>query len=163
AESPGSAAPLWAKHGALRVSQARWDEAAADFARELELLPQDRNWNTPCSERALVLAQWDRAYARLLELRPDAGQLWCARGRAPASRSHWEQAAAAFARGVESAPPESVEWFEHACLRLILGDHEGYRAFVREIVRRAGRVEDPYVAFILARTAGMTAEPVVEP
>ncbi len=62
AESPGSAASLWAKHGELMVSQSRWDEAATDFARELELLPEDRIWNSPRSERALELARWDRAY-----------------------------------------------------------------------------------------------------
>jgi tetratricopeptide (TPR) repeat protein len=163
AESPGSAAPLWAKHGELRVSQARWDEAAADFARELELLPKDRFWESPRSMRALKLARWERAYARLLELRPDDEQLWCVRGRYHALRSHWEPAAADFARGVRSAPPNSEEWCEHACLRLIVGDHEGYRAFVRAICRRAGRTEDPSVAFVLARTATMTAEPVVEP
>jgi tetratricopeptide (TPR) repeat protein len=144
------------------VSQARWDEAAADFARELELMPKVRHWETPRSFRALELARWERAYARLLELQPDDGQLWCVRGRYHALRSHWEQAAADFTRGVGSAPPESEEWFEHACLRLIVGDNEGYRAAVREI-RRASRPDDPFVAFVLARTASMTAEPVVEP
>jgi tetratricopeptide (TPR) repeat protein len=147
------------------MSQARWDEAAADFARELELLPEGRStWFTPRNMRALELARWDQMYARLLELRPDDGQLWSVRGRYHARRSHWDQAAADFARGVPSAPPESEEWFEHACLRLIVGDHEGYRASVREIRRRAGRIEDPFLAFVLARTAGMTAdETVVEP
>jgi tetratricopeptide (TPR) repeat protein len=163
AESPRAAAPLWAKHGALRVSQARWDEAAADFARELELMPKGRKWDTPRSWRALELARWDKAYARLLELRPDDGQLWCVRGRYYALRSHWEQAAADFARGIASAPPESEEWFEHACLRLIVGDHQGYRSFVCAIRRCAGSTEDPFVAYVLARTAIMTAEPVVDP
>ena len=141
------------------------DEAAADFARELELLPEGRRtWSTRRSTRALQLARWDQMYARLLELRPDDGQLWSVRGRYHARRSHWDQAAADFARGVPSAPPESEEWFEHACLRLIVGDHEGYRASVRDLRRRAGRTEDPFLAFVLARTAGMTAdETVVEP
>ena len=125
-------------------------------------MPKGGNWSTPRSVRALELARSERAYARLLELRPDDGQLWCVRGRYHALSSHWEQAAADFARGVRSAPPENEEWFEHACLRLIVGDNEGYRAFVREIGRRAGRSEIPFVAFVLARTASMTAEPVVE-
>ncbi len=46
---------------------------------------------------------------------------------------------------------------------MIVGDNEGYRATVREIERRAGRTKDPFEAFVLARTAAMTAEPVVEP
>jgi WD40 repeat protein/tetratricopeptide (TPR) repeat protein len=163
AESPDSAAPLWAKHGALRLAQSRWDEAAADFARELELVPEDRRWQSPRSRRALALARWDRAYARLLELRPDDGQLWCARGRYHALRGRWDQAAADFARGIKPASPDSEECIEHACLRLIIGDHEGYRAFVDEIRRRADRIEDPYVAYVLARTAVVAAAPVVEP
>ena len=89
-------------------------------------------------ERALDLARWDRAYARLLELRPDDGQLWCVRGRYYALRDQWDLAAADFARGITSAPPDSEEWFEHACLRLIVGDNEGYRASVREIAAPRG-------------------------
>ena len=162
AEPAGADASLWAKHGELRLSQSRWDEAAVDFARELELLPEGRRWDEPRSVRALALARWDRAYARLLELRPDDGQLWSVRGRYHALRDRWDLAAADFARGITSAPPDSEEWFEHACLRLIVGDNEGYRATVREIRRRAGHTKDPFVAFVLARTAAMTAEPVVE-
>jgi tetratricopeptide (TPR) repeat protein len=162
AEAPGSAAPLWAKHGEIQISQARWGEAADDFAHELELSPKDRIWSSSRSRRALELARWDRAYARLLELRPDDGQLRCVRGRYFALRDHWDQAAADFARGVPSAPPESEEWFEHACLRLIVGDDQGYRALVREIGRRAGRSEFPFVAFVLARTASLTAAPVID-
>jgi tetratricopeptide (TPR) repeat protein len=145
------------------VSQARWDEAAADFARELELMPKGGNWETRRSVRALELARWERAYARLLELQPDDGQLWCVRGRYHALRSHWAQAAADFARGVRSVSQENEEWFEHACLRLIVGDNEGYRDAVRETLRGASRPEGPFLAFVWARTASMTAEPVVEP
>ena len=58
AEPSSSAASLWAKHGELRLSQSRWDEAAVDFARELELLPEGRRWDSPRSERALALARW---------------------------------------------------------------------------------------------------------
>ncbi len=145
------------------MSQSRWNEAAADFARELELLPEDRNWNSKRGLRAQKLAQWDRAYSRLLELRPEDGQIWSARGRYHVQRGLWNDAAADFARGVASAPTSSEEWFEHACLRLIIGDHEGYRAAVRELERRAGDTEDPFQAFVLARTANMTREPVVEP
>jgi WD40 repeat protein len=163
AESPESAAPLWAKHADILLAQSRWDEAAAELARELELLPEDHRWQSPRSRRALALAHWDRAYARLLELRPDDGPLWCARGRYRALRGRWDQAAADFARGLRHSSPRGEECIEHACLRLIVGDREGYRAFLGEIQRPAGRIEDPYVAYVLARTAAVAAEPVVEP
>ncbi len=152
----------WKELGIIRAELGQ-PEAAAAFVGELDLLPEGRNWTTPRSERALEMARWDRAYARLLELRPDDGQLWCVRGRYHALRSHWAEAAADFARGVPSATTSSEEWFEHACLRLIVGDDQGYRAVVRELDRRAGRTKDAFEAFILARTAAITAEPVVEP
>ena len=162
-EPAGSTASLWAKHGELRLSQSRWDEAAADFASELALLPEGRRWDSPRSERALALARWDRAYARLLDLRPDDGQLWSVCGRYHALRGRWHLAAADFARGITSAPPESEEWFEHACLRLIIGDKDGYRTFVQEIRRREGQTNDPFVAYVLARCSILAAETVVEP
>jgi tetratricopeptide (TPR) repeat protein len=157
------AARLWQKHGELRLSQSRWDEAAADFARELELLPHDRGWNTQLGRRALELAKSDQMYARLLELRPSNGALWCARGRYHALRGRWNLAAADFARGISSAPSDSEEWFEHACLRLIVGDKAGYWSFVREMRRREGQTSNPVVAFVLARSCIQSAAPVVEP
>ena len=57
------------------------------------------------SARALALARWDRAYARLLELRPDDGQLWSVRGRYHALRDQWDLAAADFARGIRRPRP----------------------------------------------------------
>jgi eukaryotic-like serine/threonine-protein kinase len=163
AESGSSAAAIWAKHGEIRLSQSRWDEAAADFARELDHWPESRSWESRRSYRILEMARWDRAYARLLELRRDDGQLWCVRGRYHALRGRWELAAADFARGISSAPPDSEEWFEHACLRLIVGDSEGYRTFVQEMRRREGQTTNPFVAYVLARSCVQTAEPAVDP
>ena len=113
--------------------------------------------------RALALARWHEAYARLLELQSDNGQLWSVRGRYHALRGRWALAAADFARGITSAPPDSEECFEHACLRLIVGDNEGYRAFVQEMRRREGQASDPFVAYVLARSCILTTKPLVEP
>jgi Flp pilus assembly protein TadD len=110
----------------------------------------------------MELARWDRAYDRLLASRPDDGELWTARGQYHALRDRWAQAAADFARGVHSAPTTSEEWFDHACLRLMVGDEEGYRAAVHELRRLAGGSDDPYVAYVLARTTAIAAEPAVE-
>ncbi len=54
--------------------------------------------------------------------------------------------------------PSSEEWFEHACLRLIVGDNHGYRSFVREMRRSAGQTSDPFVAYVLARSCVQVAE-----
>src|SRR5262249_43096494 len=131
--------------------------------QELDLLPPDRFWRSARSTRALEMARWALAYEALLKLRPDDGHLWCVRGRFLALRGEWGRAAADFARGIASAPPDSEEWFEHACLRLIVGDREGYRAFVQQMRRREGQTSNPIVAYVLARSCVQTSEPVVEP
>ncbi len=163
AESPGAAAPLLARHALAMVSQSRWQTAATDFAQELDLVPRDRLWNSPRSTRALEMAQSAPAYDALLKIRPDDGHLWCVRGRFRALRGDWQGAAADFARGITSAPPDSEEWFEHACLRLIVGDRTGYQAFIQEMQRREGQTKNPFVAYVLARSCVQTTEPLVEP
>src|SRR5262249_19050296 len=97
-------------------------------------------------------------------LRPDDGHLWCVRGRYHALRGRWDRAAADFARGMLSAPPGGEEWYEHACLRLIVGDDEGFRAVVREMQRHEGRNEHrPMQYFFLARTCSQVSDPVIDP
>src|SRR5262249_49811155 len=100
---------------------------------------------------------------RLLKLRPNDGHLWCVRGRYHALRGQWEQAAADFAPGIESAPPDSEEGFEHACLPVLVGGRDGYRAFVQGMRRREGQTSNSVVAYVLARSCVQSAEPVVEP
>jgi WD40 repeat protein/tetratricopeptide (TPR) repeat protein len=155
-------AALWIERGQFYITRSQPEKAAADFARALDLVPADRSWSSPRSAMILNLARSDQAYAELLRLRPNDGHLWTGRGRYHALRSRWDQSVADFARGIASAPSESEEWFEHACLRLIVGDTEGYRNFVQEM-RRAGRTEDPFVAYVLARTCILSPDPVVEP
>jgi tetratricopeptide (TPR) repeat protein len=162
-ESPGAAAPLLARRAQMMLAQSRWQDAAAAFALELDLLPPDRYWISARSTRALEMARWEQAFESLLSLRPNDGHLWCVRGRYFALRNQWERAAADFARGIASAPPESEEWFEHACLRLIVGDNERYRAFIQEMRRREGQTRNPMVAYILARSRVQTTESGVEP
>jgi tetratricopeptide (TPR) repeat protein len=96
-------------------------------------------------------------------LRPGDGHLWTGRGRQHAVRGQRDLAATDFARGIASAPPDSGEWFEHACLRLLVGDDAGYRPFVGEMRRRESRADDPYVAYILARSSILAPGPFVEP
>jgi len=105
----------------------------------------------------------DRLYAKLLELRPDDGRLWTGRGRYYALRDRWDQAARDLARGVESAPPDSEEWFEHACLRVLVGDREGYRRLVRSMLERAAETKNDVATSILVRSCNLASQPVVEP
>jgi tetratricopeptide (TPR) repeat protein len=85
------------------------------------------------------------------------------RGRYHALRGHWDLAAADFAQGIASAPPDSEEWFEHACLRLIVGDREVFQTLIRKMRQRKGLTSNPFMAYVLARSCIQTAEPVVDP
>jgi tetratricopeptide (TPR) repeat protein len=153
----------WQRLGEVHDAMGRYGEAARDFVQALDQTPGSRDRNSPRSRLLMSLASCTRTYAMLIELRPTEGQLWSTRARYHAVRDEWKQAASDFEHSIGSAPPESEEWFEHACLRLIVGDNEGYRAFVREARLRAGQTKDPLTAFVLARSALMTAVPIVEP
>jgi tetratricopeptide (TPR) repeat protein len=98
--------------------------------------------------------------AELLGVQED-GHFWFARGRLHVLYSRWGQAAADYARAIESLPAGNV-WFEHACLLLITDDAEGYRRFCDRMVTRAGHTKDPHTAFVLARTCALTPKPVVD-
>jgi len=158
-----SLATVWLERGEYYISRGQPEKAAADFAQALDLEPGDRNFYSPRSQAILRLAHWDRVYAKVLELRPRDGHLRTGRGRYHALRSQWNQAAADFARGIASAPPGSEEWFEHACLRLLVGDREGYRNLIRCMQQRSGGSKDLIVASILARSCNLVSEPVIEP
>jgi len=58
-----------------------------------------------------------------------------ARADAAATSSRWEEAAAAFGRiFTERAPDPPERWFEHAVLRLAVGDAAGYRSVCANMV-----------------------------
>ena len=79
----------WVQSGLVRDRLGRTDQAAADFARAIELLPQDRFFASPRSWLILELAGHERVFSALLDARPDDKQLWIGRGRYHALRDRW--------------------------------------------------------------------------
>jgi Flp pilus assembly protein TadD len=161
---------LWKDLGRLHSDLGRDDEAAADFEKILALTPRipndqanDRIHNSPRSIQIRALASSERAFAKLLERNPGDGSLWSGRGRYFVLRNQWARAAADFARAVETSPPDSEEWIEHAALRLIVGDAAGCREFLRAILRKEGGTKDEHIAYVLARACSLSQEPVVDP
>ncbi|MBI1913775.1 MAG: protein kinase [Planctomycetes bacterium] len=114
------------ERGRCHARLGRWDDVAADFGKAFALLPDDaagqrRAWSEE-------LAAWDKSFAKVLAARPKDAQLLFARGRWHARHSRWQEGAVDFAKGMELGPPDNAEtWFEHASLRLLAGDGEGYR------------------------------------
>jgi WD40 repeat protein/Flp pilus assembly protein TadD len=158
-----SLSTVWIHRGKYYTTRSQLEKAAADFATALDLEPGDRTWPSSRIRWILELVSRDQLYARLLQLRPDDGRLWTGRARYYALRNGWDQAAGDLARGVESAPPDSEEWFEHACLRVLVGDREGYRRLVRSMQQRAAGTKNDVVTSILVRSCNLASDPIVEP
>ena len=157
---------LWKDLGRLHSDLGRDDETANDFEKVLALTPHspnDRLHNSPRSVQLRTLTTSEGAFAKLLERNPGDGSLWSGRGRYSIRQSRWDRAAADFARAVETSPPESEEWIEHAGLRLLVGDDVGCREFLREILRREGGTHDPLIGYVLARACNLSAGPAVDP
>jgi tetratricopeptide (TPR) repeat protein len=154
----------WVQSGLVRDRLGRTDQAAADFARAMELLPQDRFFASPRSRLILELAGHERVFSALLEARPEDKPLWIGRGRYHALRDRWRRAAADYARGIEPvASPATHEYYEYACLLLLVGDKERYRRLIQTLVEQVDRTKDPRLAYELARACVITPEKTADP
>jgi tetratricopeptide (TPR) repeat protein len=78
-------------------------------------------------------------------------------------RSQWDKAAAEYAKADLLARPLRDDALGYACLFLIRGDSDGYDRFCQGMIQRAGRTEDHFEAFVLARTCAMARESPVDP
>jgi tetratricopeptide (TPR) repeat protein len=154
----------WVQCGLVRDRLGRTDQAAADFARAIELLPQDRFFGSPRSWLIIELAGHERVFSALLKARPDDNQLWIGRGRYHALHDRWQVAAADFARGIETvASPATHEYYEYACLLLLVGDKERYRELIQTFSDQVDKTKDPRLAYELARACIITPDMPADP
>jgi tetratricopeptide (TPR) repeat protein len=154
----------WVESGLVRDRLGRTDRAAADFARAIELLPRDRFFASPRSRLILELASHERVFSALLEARPDDKQLWIARGRYHALRDRWRRAVTDYALGIEPvAYAGTQEYYEYACLLLLVADKERYRGLVQTLGDQVDKTKDPRLAYELARACIITPEMTADP
>jgi WD40 repeat protein/serine/threonine protein kinase len=158
----------WRDRGRAHAALGHWDPAAADFARVLDLLPEDLPRGSPRSQLCMELAHQEPLFARTGALRPDDLGLWVAHGRLLALHREWGPAAADYARVIDSCPLPRLpaptdEAFEYACLLLLKGDEAGYRRFCRQLAERAGPEPDPFLSFVLARSCGLAPDGAADP
>jgi hypothetical protein len=103
-------------------------------------------------------------FSALLEARPDDQQLWIGRGRYHALRDRWRLAAADYARGIEAVPsPDTQEYYEYACLLLLIEESERYRTLVQALRDQVEKTKDPRLAYELARACIINPNMPVEP
>src|SRR5262249_24745349 len=150
-EAAPDRAESWVERGRCHAALGQWERTAADFARALDLLPDNSAFSSPSSVACRELAQWEPAFTGAVKLRPRDGRLSVGRGRHHVLRAEWPEAAASFARVIE-ARPLSEEWLEHAAVLLLAGKEDEYRKARQEMTRRAGDKPAPFLAYILART-----------
>jgi tetratricopeptide (TPR) repeat protein len=84
--------------------------------------------------------RWDdahAAYSKALELRPDHVSVSLERAGLQARLGLWDLASADLGRAFQLHEPDtSLPWFQHALLRLHLGDADGYRQVCRRLRAR---------------------------
>jgi tetratricopeptide (TPR) repeat protein/tRNA A-37 threonylcarbamoyl transferase component Bud32 len=154
----------WVQSGLVRDRLGRTDQAEADFARAIELLPRDRFFASPRSRLIVELADHERVFSALLTARPDDKELWIGRGRYHALRDRWRLAAADYARGIEPvASPGTHEYYEYACLLLLVGDRERYGRLIQTIGDQVDTTKDPRLAYEAARACVITPEMTADP
>jgi hypothetical protein len=101
-------------------------------------------------------------YARLVRLRPDDLAVRHDSGLVAARFSRWADAAAEIAIVTERQPGADANvWFEHAGLRLLAGDREGYRKTVALMLKRAEEKKD-LRPFLVARACALASLPPEE-
>ncbi len=74
-------------------------------------------------------------------------------GRVHAQQENWVVAAGHFAKAFELEEPERpLFWFEHAYLRLQVGDHEGYQKLCRRMHERHHQSKKQWASILVAHT-----------
>ena len=99
------------RRGAVLVALGRWDEAAADLTKAIELEAAD--WNTwlMLGDTHSTLGQWDTAvadYSQAIAMRADGWEAWYSRGDAYNELDQWEQAITNYMKAVELNPNANV-------------------------------------------------------
>ena len=127
----------------------QWDRSAVAYADALDQMKHINRHGLPGPW--MVIAREDELFTRVQSLRPNDHRLWSLRARYYAFGSHWDRAAADYARGVQARPLED-DSFEYACVLLLLGDKQGYRQLFNELLDAASRKKDSG-AYLLGRAS----------
>jgi serine/threonine protein kinase/tetratricopeptide (TPR) repeat protein len=135
AESP-DLAELYQQRAAAYARLGRFDEAAEDFIKGLELAHDERASGAYARPEYQKLMPWDEVFNRVAALRPTDSVLRIERGRYLAWRGEWHRAAEHYSHVLDGDWPleRHSSWLrEYACLLVLTLDDEKYRAFCRRL------------------------------
>ncbi len=156
--APNTPHDMLLRRGRMCLERGDMNKAATEFVRALDLSPKKYFWSEARARTAFAISEFDDAFLRATELRPDADDLWVARARRHYLNNRWTAAAADFAHVIKSIPP-GEEWFEYAALLLLAGEVDQYRAFSRAAVEQFRNSTDPLATYLLARAAILSDKP----
>jgi tetratricopeptide (TPR) repeat protein len=150
------------ERGRCRGELGQWDKLAADFDAALTKLETDPNGAVRTNKICEEVLQWEPVVEKLTASRSKDAALFLAHGRHLAKRAQWAPAAAAIARSVELAPPDEIAlWGQHACLRILAGDINGYRAVCTRLLSESAKPNSRFSGFVVARIATISPNAVV--
>jgi tetratricopeptide (TPR) repeat protein/serine/threonine protein kinase len=124
------------------------DGAAAPFRRGAAFRRQGK--------AAEAAAQFQAA----IRLRPDWAEAHRNLGGAHAQLGQWDKALPAFVRLTQLDPGDHVHWYCATALQLHLGDVDGYRRTARDMLKRFGDTDDPWIADRTAITCLLVGDAV---
>jgi tetratricopeptide (TPR) repeat protein/serine/threonine protein kinase len=176
----------WTTLGVAQYRAGDWKAASAALAKSMELRKSGNvsawlfqamaRWQLGQKEEprrwydrvSVWLDQHQPANDELRRFQAEAAELLGiagpARGRSCAERGEWKQAAADYAVAFEREPPKDpFIWFEQACLRLQLGDVDGYRNLCGRMRERFGASKSVDDIALLAQACAQAPGALDEP
>jgi tetratricopeptide (TPR) repeat protein len=151
----------WQFRGVARGHLGQWDMAIADYAQAIDLDPKDASsWRNRGRVHAR-LHERDRAladFSAALELDPKSALTWLQRGEVFVAMRQWPKAVADLDKLLDLDPRDPIFWFQNACLRLEIGDREGYRSLCSRMLERFGQSKKMAEVGILAHACALAPQ-----
>jgi WD40 repeat protein/serine/threonine protein kinase/tetratricopeptide (TPR) repeat protein len=160
-----SLAGFYGRRGRALARLNRWDRAAADFAKAIELKPDAYLYWADRGTAHYMLKEWDRAIADLseaLKLRDGIWWAWKVRGETYAEMGQWKEAAADLAKAVALNKAEFFSRHLLAMASLRLADVAGYRKVCADMLAQFGQSAKPDSAHWALWTWVLAADAVVD-
>ena len=163
----------WMDAGREQVNHQSWDRAAAQFIKVLDKLQEDFFRVSSQEMRFLVeMVQQPEVFARLVELRPNDGRLWLARGSVHSSEREWANAFTDFERALELLKQEEPSATESEFGYLTLGitkhslgqlsllkdDLPRFRDLCNTIIEEHGHYQDAFSASCFSRACTLSPD-----